>query len=225
VDFLRIVRSLEELLYEVMTWLVFYPKTMWRIVVRPTGMMHYSDAEQGDTPDEQYTDTLSPPLFLMLTILIAHGVGLALGAKRPEGTTETAKALFGSDQNLLIFRSLFFSVFALMSATTVVRRRGRGLDRKTLRGPFYSQCYLTAPFALAISVSIALSITAMRGTGPAAAALALAGVAWYLWVETGWCRLELGVGPGRAFGIALWSFLRAVFVGAVVLALVAALVM
>ena len=34
-DFLKIIRSLEELLYEVMTWLVFYPRTMWRIVARP----------------------------------------------------------------------------------------------------------------------------------------------------------------------------------------------
>ena len=196
-DFLRIVRSLEELLYEVMTWLVFYPKTMWRIVVRPTAMMRYSDAELGDTPDEQYTDTLSPPLFLMLTILIAHGVGLALGAKRPEGSTEFARTLFGSDQNILIFRSLFFALFALIGATTVVGRRGLGLDRNTLRGPFYAQCYLTAPFALAVSVSIALSITTMRGTGPAAAALALAGIVWYLWVEAVWFRLELNLGAAR----------------------------
>jgi len=224
-DFLRIVRSLEELLYEVMTWLVFYPKTMWRIVAQPTRMMRYSDAEQGDTPDEQYTDTLSPPLFLMLTILIAHGIGLALGVKKLEGATDTARALFASDQNLLMFRSLFFSLFALVGATTVVGRRGLAIDRKTLRGPFYSQCYLTAPFALATSVAIALSNTTIRGAGAAAAALALVGIAWYLRVETGWCGLELGVGPGRAVGIALWSFLKALFFGAVVLAMLAALIM
>jgi hypothetical protein len=76
VDFLRIVRSLEDLLYEVMTWLVFYPRTLWRILAHPAETLRYSDAEQGDAPEEQYTDTLSPPLFLMLTVLLAHGVEL-----------------------------------------------------------------------------------------------------------------------------------------------------
>jgi len=28
-DFIGIIRSLEELLYEVMGWLIFYPRTLW----------------------------------------------------------------------------------------------------------------------------------------------------------------------------------------------------
>ena len=106
-DFLRIIRSLEELLYEVMTWLVFYPRTLWRIVATPGRMMRYSDAEQADAPDKQYTDTLSPPLFLMLTILIGHGVALGLGTEAPEATTKVGKALFDSEQNRLIAGSLW----------------------------------------------------------------------------------------------------------------------
>ena len=46
-DFLRIIRLLEELLYEVMGWLVFYPRTLWRIVVDPVSMMRYSDRGAG----------------------------------------------------------------------------------------------------------------------------------------------------------------------------------
>jgi hypothetical protein len=79
-DFLRIIRSLEELLYEVRTWLVFYPRTLWRIAATPGRMMRYSDAEQADAPDRQYTATLSPPPFLMLTILISLVCLLLLAA-------------------------------------------------------------------------------------------------------------------------------------------------
>ena len=86
-DFIRIIRSLEELLYDVTTWLAFYPRTVWRIVATPGRMMRNSDAGQADAPDRQYTDTLSPPLFLMLTILFGHGIGLALGIERPQATT------------------------------------------------------------------------------------------------------------------------------------------
>jgi hypothetical protein len=34
VDFLHVHRSIDELLYEAITWLVFDPRTMWRSVGR-----------------------------------------------------------------------------------------------------------------------------------------------------------------------------------------------
>lgn len=55
------LNSLDELLYEVMSWLVFYPLTLWRTLLQPIGMMKYAD-RQLDLPEaEQYTDALSPP--------------------------------------------------------------------------------------------------------------------------------------------------------------------
>ena len=149
-DFLKVIRSLEELLYEVMTWLVFYPRTMWRIVAHPAATTRYSEDEETQAAAEQYTDTLSPPLLLMLTILIAHGLEIGTGAKTLEAKTAVGQAIFGSAQNLLMLRALLFSVLPLVAATTLLRRRGLALDRKTLRGPFFSQCYLAAPFALAV---------------------------------------------------------------------------
>ena len=62
-DFLRIIRSLEELLYEVITWIIFYPRTMWRVVVHPSVTMGYSDTEQTDSVEEQYLDALQPAAF------------------------------------------------------------------------------------------------------------------------------------------------------------------
>lgn len=47
-DFIRLIRSLEELLYEGMTWLVFYPRTMVRIVAHPDAATRYSEDEQKD---------------------------------------------------------------------------------------------------------------------------------------------------------------------------------
>jgi hypothetical protein len=44
-DFMRVLRSFEELLYEVASWLVFYPLTMWKALRRPQAMMRYADAE------------------------------------------------------------------------------------------------------------------------------------------------------------------------------------
>lgn len=44
-DFMRILRSVEAFLYKVMTWLVFYPRTLIRTALRPIGMLEYSRAE------------------------------------------------------------------------------------------------------------------------------------------------------------------------------------
>ncbi len=47
-DFMRLLKSLEELLYELASWLIFYPMTMWRTLRRPQAMMHYADVELAD---------------------------------------------------------------------------------------------------------------------------------------------------------------------------------
>ena len=67
-DFVKILRAFEEFLYEVLTWLLFYPRTLWRVTRRPLEMTRYSDAEQHDKAEKQYDDAISPPLFLILTM-------------------------------------------------------------------------------------------------------------------------------------------------------------
>ena len=37
-DFVKILRAFEEFLYEVLTWLLFYPRTLWRVTRRPLEM-------------------------------------------------------------------------------------------------------------------------------------------------------------------------------------------
>ena len=44
-DILQLVRSLEEFLYEAMTWLLFFPRTLWRAITRPMTLIAEADAE------------------------------------------------------------------------------------------------------------------------------------------------------------------------------------
>jgi hypothetical protein len=159
----------------------------------------------------------------MLTLLIAHGLGLGLGARTLETDSAIGKTIFGSAQNLLMLRALAFSIFPLTAATTLLRRRHLAIDRTTLRGPFFSQCYLTAPFALAVSAGTVLMRTQAGAAKPAGAAIAQAGVAWYLAVETRWFQRQLELPAGRALLVGLWTFARAAFywfvLGAVLVAL------
>ena len=211
-DFLKIVRSIEELLYEAMTWLLFYPQTLWRCLRHPDWIIGYTDKELGETPGDQFTDMISPPLFLIISIMLAHGIGLWLGAKAPPGHSSSLAVIAANSENLLIFRALFFSVFPLAMSAGLLHTRGTHLDRDTLRSPFYLQCYLAAPFAVMISTAAALvTITGTRHHQLGLALFAVA-VGWYLWVQTRWFFHQIEQGWWGSFGLALRYFALALTV-------------
>ena len=63
-DFMKWLNSLDELLYEVMSWLLFFPVTLWRASVQPLRTMGYVEQQVSVPAEEQYAAVLSPPLFL-----------------------------------------------------------------------------------------------------------------------------------------------------------------
>lgn len=199
-DFIRIIRSLEELLYEAMTWIIFYPLTILRILFNPTRMTLYSDVELGDAPEQQYTDSLSPPLLLMLTIVLTHGIELAFGIK----ATSSLKAgsvlatFMADEQNLLIVRALVTAIVPLSVAVIALRTQQRPLDRNSLRRPFFSQCFLVSPFAFAFSFATILARMPISVAQTAAPYLLFGGIVWFCWAETRWFARQHQITLGRA---------------------------
>ncbi|MDI7860612.1 permease [Rhizobiaceae bacterium n13] len=197
-DFMRLLKSLEELLFEVASWLLFYPLTLWRSIRYPERMMRYADVELLDKDQEQYTDTLNPPTFLLISLLIAHGIELKL----VRNTVLPLPSMLTDDSNLLIFRAVMFSIFPLLLALLYLRYRKLPLDRKTLKAPFYSQCYVAAPFALLMSLGGIVSRADGNHASSVGAVLAVAALAWYVAVQTRWFSASLGISALRAvFGV------------------------
>ena len=120
-DFMRLLKSLEELLYELVSWLVFYPLTLWRILRGPLAAMDYSDREQSDSEERRYDDALSPPLFLLATIVLTNLLSMALHVPPPPEATDLSRMVYASQQNLVLFRSLAFSLIPLVAAVTLLR--------------------------------------------------------------------------------------------------------
>ncbi|OYX93278.1 MAG: hypothetical protein B7X90_17135 [Novosphingobium sp. 17-62-19] len=210
-DFFKIIQSLEELLYEMMTWLVFYPRTLWRSFAHPIALLRYSDRELRDSPDQQFLELLSPPLFLLLTILLSHLIEVAMHQQLPIPTTEFGRAVLTSDQNLLILRALMFSIYPLLFAVTRLHIQHIPLNRQTLREPFFAQCYIAGPSALVLGLASIL----MRVPGDvpllAGAAMALLSVIWYLTVEVIWFRVRLGLSLFIAVRTTIFTWLAAAF--------------
>jgi hypothetical protein len=208
-DLIAIIRSLEELLYEVMGWLIFYPRTLWRIITRPAVMIRYSASEQGDQPADRYADALSPPLMLLITVLVTHSVAVAIGDKQMAAGPGT---LFKSAQNLLLVRALIVAILPLMFTVLSMRRRRLEIDRTTMREPFYSQCFLAVPFVLALELAILVGRLGQPHAPVVALAIFLAGLGWYLWAQTNWITLLEGRSGLPAFGAALLRTLLAMLV-------------
>lgn len=207
-DLVKILRSLEEFLYELLSWLVFYPRTLWRILRNPAGVSRYTRQQLQQPPSEQFLEMVSPVLTLILSILFAHGIEMV--AQVPvvdEHASPIATTIFGTYQGLLLGRGVSYGLYSLVAAVWVMTRVRTRIDRNTLREPFFIQSYLVSPFALLCSTGSVMVRTSNPGLLLAGAVLAVAITAWYLWAQTTTYRALLNIGVARAFAYAAISFL------------------
>lgn len=205
---MKLLRSFEDFIFEAVSWLIFYPLTVWRIVTRPLTTMAYSDGEQGETEARRYDESLSPPLLLLVTVVLVDAIANALHFADLKATSQTTAALLASPQNLTLFRAGVFSLLPLVAATTLLRRTNVPLSRETLRPPFYAQCYLATPCSLILGVGQAIF---HRNDVPDAVGVAvgIAGAVWFLVTQTRWFHSRLGVSWLNAALTTAWAVLRA----------------
>jgi hypothetical protein len=203
-DFMNILKSFENFIFEVVGWLYFYPRTLWLSLFRPGEMMAYADDELDDLPADQYETTISPPLFLLITILLATWASEAISG--PDDPATTPAFLLDWKNSLLLTASIF-SVYPLVLAITLLRQQGREIDRRALRPPFYSQCFVAAPFALANAIAMALGVLETETAMMAGLAVFAAALLWYFVLQTRWFARQLGVSTLRACWIAATAIL------------------
>ena len=190
--FVQFLKSLDELLFELVSWIVFFPVTLARVLRRPLAMMDHVEAELRKPADAQFTDLLSPPVFLVLAILIAHAAELALlGPDAVVTSNRGLAALVDDNTSLLLLRLVTFSVYPLVMAVNIVRKEERHLDRDALQGPFYAQCLMVGPLVLVLGAALVLiglepPLAKLAGLVVAAAAFASYGA-----VQTAWFARRL----------------------------------
>lgn len=191
-DFLKILKSFEDFVYEALIWLVLVPRTLLRIVLSPRRMAEYADRELASTDEERFGDAISPPLLLILCVFLAHLVDLMLRTQVADTSGSLAGTLLASEQNLLLYRTIAFGVWALAGALIFLVGIRRPISRQSLRSPFYEQCYLVAPFALVLSVAMSVEI-ASDGPSVPAALTVLAATFWFWGVQYVWIRHRMQV--------------------------------
>lgn len=203
---MQLLKSLDELLYEVMSWLVFFPLTLWRTLTQPITMMEYADSELHDPEDQQYEDALSPPLFLLLAILITQGVAMSVdtGTNTFVADQTGLARLVKDDTSFLLLRLAVYSLIPMAFAVSQVGGRKRRMTRKGLQAPFYAQCYPVGALALTLGVSTTLLTSGAGEAAKLGAQILLAlALVLFLALEIRWLRRRLHCGWLKATGRAV----------------------
>lgn len=198
-DFMNLLKSFEDFVFEIVGWLYFYPRTMWLSLVRPSQMMAYADDELDDRPADRYESTVSPPLFLLITILLATWMSDSISG--PDNPADTPEFLLDW-KNSLVLTACIFSIYPLMLALSLLRQQKRPIDRRALRAPFYSQCFVASPFALLNALAMALFVLETQNAMIAGIAIFFAALLWYFALQTRWFASELQVSVPRAAWVA-----------------------
>ena len=202
-DLLKWIKSLDDLLFELMSWLVFWPLTLLRTLLGPLKMMRYADAQLSLPADEQYSEALSPPVFLLVTLLVSHLASVALG--QPDAILESQHGLgtlISDDTEALGVRLAMFSVFPMIFSLFLLVARRSQVNRNSLRLPFYAQCYPAAAFAAALGVAAELQLLGIGPPGTSGLAILSAAV-WLTVVEAIWMRKQHGMGRFAAIALAI----------------------
>lgn len=189
--FLIFLKSFEVLLYEVMSWLVFYPRTMWRALRHPVQMMERADSELKLPPTEQFKDVISPPIFLLLTVVAANGIEVAVVGNNPLIDNGIGLASMITDNtSLILFQLVTFASLPMIAGVFALRVMRRPLNRDTLQPLFYGQCFVTTPVVLLSSIAATISRLPEPAANIPAALLFIAAFAFYMTAEAAWFAHE-----------------------------------
>lgn len=200
-DLMRILRSLEEFLYELVGWMVFYPRTFWRILRHPAAIARYTQQELTGDPEHQFTDTISPVLMLILSVVLAHALEMASRLPLPNVDSPVGTLLFGSEQGLLLTRCVVFCAFALVAALVTLRQQRAVVTRETLRSPFSVQAFLVSPFVVLLTIGELLVRTQKAGSVGIGALICAFALAWYVWARASAYRALVGGGWWKALAL------------------------
>lgn len=211
--FLIFLKSFEVLLYEIMTWLVFYPRTLWRSARHPLKMMERADTELKLAPAEQFRDVVSPPIFLLLTVVAANGFEVSVVGNNPLIDDGIGLANMITDNtSLILFQLIAFATLPMISAVFALAVMRREVDRDTLQPVFYGQCFATTPVVLLFSIAQTLTRLPETAANIPAGFLFIVATIFYVTVEASWFALEAKRTPLYGVFWAIAAFVLSVLV-------------
>jgi hypothetical protein len=157
-DFVKLIQSLQELVFEIVVWVLLLPKTFFRALVRPDLMVKYVNTELQKEPEKQFDDFISPVLFYLMLAVIPAALYTWMG----DGITQQGESFFGLTENNVWMSVLTTLISLLIYLVWIEGLNRRPLRRSGLRRLFFIQCYLVTPAQLIYTLLLTAGFGSMN---------------------------------------------------------------
>lgn len=210
-DVVRFIRAVEELITEVSSWLLCYPKTLLKTLIRPDWIAQYVNDELAKDKAGAFDEYMSPALFYALSVALVvfphiGDVERLFGDLFPESAR---RLLLASPDKLLMTAAIVFGACPLGFAWVANAAAKMKISRSSLRGPLQAQFLIASPFVVIVSLALYTDESLGRLLGATA-------WAWFCVAEWMFFRRFLGAVGVRAVllvlaGFGAWYFLNLVW--------------
>jgi hypothetical protein len=209
-DFVNLLHTLEDALYEVVMWVILLPKTLVRVLARPGWIQPYVTAEWEKKAEQRFQGYLSPMLFWVILGILPYAVW------NTNFNVETGAnpTYVGPVESTFLLNAFALIIFPTYYAIVLQRLRREPIEKDAIKRLFYIECYVHAPIAL-LGAPLALlflnwaaefiSSTSAAVPGNSNLLLAYLGLIglWVVLVESVIMRAELKTSWPRAVWLSL----------------------
>lgn len=194
-DLLKLIQSLQELIYELVVWALLLPKTLLRAVFRPDLTVKYVNGEWKKEPEEQFDEYLAPAaFFIIVAVLPAAAIAVMSGTSIAVAPAVTEADLFYSVLVMLITMLIYLAWIEWLNK--------RPLKRSGLKRLFYIQCYLVSSAQLVYTLLLLFALNLLG-----LFTIALLGMAILIFYESFAFKDELNVGWWKGLWYAALPYL------------------
>jgi hypothetical protein len=204
----KILQALEEVIFEVMTWIMLLPKTLIQIIFKPREIIQYvSDECESKKLEDQFDEFLSPILFWIIVAVLPLTYALLSESDIQDGGF---LAIFL--ENKILLGAGIASLPLLTYLTWIELVNDRPIRKSALKRMFFIQCYITSPAVLIITLIVRLTTTIWIFQE-----YLLAALVFVLFYETIVMKTELKVEWGKA----VWRAVQPLLIIAVIIIVIA----
>ena len=153
-DFTKIIKFIEEFLYEIAVWIILLPKTFFRITFKPHKIVDYVNEEFNKEREHRFDEYMPPILIFILLIIfpysgVAEFIGTIKAASYLANNDTLSYRFFSSSLESKIFLiSVFLLAGPLGTSLVLAKMKGLKISKTNLNRFFYIQCYCFTPSLL-----------------------------------------------------------------------------
>jgi hypothetical protein len=200
-DLLKIIESVEELLYRIALWIILAPRTLLLVIRRPQLINPYIAAQSAQVPEERFKDMMSPMLFWCLIGIVPHVMLLDYLATIPTSRVSTEPEWISFMKQPFATRLIAIAITAIAGPLAIAREvlmeTKQQVDRESLRSPFSVQCYCLTPVYVLLLPTVFFTLRFSRVPAGAptyiAAVMFMLACLWFLWAESVVLAAQLSV--------------------------------